>query len=174
MIVDEYLKQKYDYGIYMHNKGMCTCDLSEGGKGLCLIGQYLTDIITAKEYLETVKDEFADLQYGTVIRTQFDDLARVINIEYFNNKIYFVLDRKVSNDFENIDSKSNKINTTYVEKHSNSLKDMVEIGDFANGRKIISKDKDKLWYGHWKNEYINGEVTELVSQKAYKEKIIRI
>lgn len=174
MIVDEYLKQKYNYEIHTHNINMCSCDLSEGGKGLCLIGQYLNDVITAKEYLEVVKDKFANLQYGTVIRTELNDLARITNIETFDNDIFFILDRKVSNNLKDINSKSNKIRSSFIDNHSNCLKDIIEIGDFANGKKIIYKDKDKLWYGHWKNEFIDNEVTEVISKKDYEDKVIRI
>lgn len=32
-----------------HKKGKCSCDFSIGGKGYCIIGQYVEGIISAKE-----------------------------------------------------------------------------------------------------------------------------
>lgn len=173
MLIDNYLKEKYWYEIYNHEKERCSCELKDGGQGICLIGQYLEGVITAREYLKVQNDELFNLEFGTVIRTRFDNLARIIGVEKFNNEIFFVLDRKVLNDSKDINSKSNKINVIQIDKHSNNLKDLVCVGDIANGKEIIRIENGKFWYGYFGNEYISGEITELLSKKDYKDKVIR-
>ena len=37
-----------------HEKGKCNCDLTEGGYGLCLYGQYENKIITKKDLLNEI------------------------------------------------------------------------------------------------------------------------
>ena len=61
MLIDNYLKEKYWYEIYNHEKERCSCELKDGGQGICLIGQYLEGVITAREYLKVQNDELLSI-----------------------------------------------------------------------------------------------------------------
>jgi hypothetical protein len=49
----EYLNEK----IKEHNEGKCNCDLTDGGMGLCLAGEYLESCRTLYEVLEDIEVE---------------------------------------------------------------------------------------------------------------------
>lgn len=167
MLIKRYIKFKYDDYIEEHIKGRCSCDLQEGGKGLCNTGRYLEGLITPKEYLKEIEDDFSDLKYGTFIRTSLDDIASIIGIEKIDYRLYFILDREIEFRIKDEYIRFNKIKVHDVERHSNDLKKLVQIGDIVNGHKIIKIDRDKLYYGYWGNEYISGDVQEVLTMKNY-------
>lgn len=174
MIISQYVKFKYKNEFNIHNIDHCTCDLTEGGKGLCIFGQYIEGNINEKELLETLKSKYSDLRYGTYIRTRFGDVARIINIVLHDDKVFFKLDREVRNNKETIDLKSNFIldNDINIDIVSNELKEIVKVGDIVNGHKIIMIKEEKLYYGYWKNEYIQGDVEELLTSNDYNTNTI--
>lgn len=172
MIKEKYIKYKYEISFNLHLRNDCDCDLTDGGRGLCIFGQYLEKLITAEEFLKTVGDKFYELQYGTFIRTITDDVAVVIGISKIYEKIYLKLDREVIIDIDDINKKSNMISCDKVSRYSNKLKELVQVGDIANGKQIIKIEDEKLYYGYWGDQYILGEVNELLTQNDYDRHVL--
>ena len=71
MLVNRYIDLKYEYGFYQHCNEYCSCDLSDGGKGLCNYGRYNDELISPQEFLEEYEDDFYDLKFGTFVRTAY-------------------------------------------------------------------------------------------------------
>ena len=92
MLVNRYIDLKYAYGFYEHFNEHCSCDLREGGQGLCNYGRYIDELISPEEFLQKYEDDFYDLKYGTFVRTDQDDIARIIGVEAESSKIFFILD----------------------------------------------------------------------------------
>lgn len=173
MLVNRYIDLKYEYGFYQHCNEYCSCDLSDGGKGLCNYGRYNDELISPQEFLEEYEDDFYDLKFGTFVRTDQDDIARIIGVEAESSKIYFILDREVEKCSGEEIIKTNRIRDNNIDEHSNELKDLVKEGDIVNGRKIIKIDNGKLWYGYYGDDYLKGPVQEVLTKKKYlKESVI--
>lgn len=172
MLKDRYIKYKYEKEFAEHFKDNCDCDLTDGGKGRCLYGQYLEESIDAEEFLKAIGDEYYDLQYGTFIRTITDDVAVVIGVIRIAGIIYLKLDREVILDRKDISKKANILPCDKIKKHSNILKKLVQIGDIANGNQIIDIKDGILFYGHWGNERIIGEVKELLTRNNYDNDVV--
>lgn len=173
MLVNRYIDLKYEYGFYEHFNEYCSCNLREGGKGLCNYGRYIDELVSPEEFLQEYDDDFYDLKYGTFVRTDMEDIARIIGVEEETGKIYFILDREVERGFGEEIVKTNRIRDNNIDEHSNSLKDLVKEGDIVNGRKIIKIDKGRLWYGFYGDDYIKGPVKEVLTKKKYlKESVV--
>lgn len=173
MLVNRYIDLKYAYGFYEHFNEHCSCDLREGGQGLCNYGRYIDELISPEEFLQEYEDDFYDLKYGTFVRTDQDDIARIIGVEAESSKIFFILDREVERYSHEEIIKTNKIRDYNIDEHSNQLKDLVKEGDIVNGRKIIKIDNGKLWYGYYGDDYLKGPVREVLTKKKYlKESVV--
>ena len=167
MLADRYINLKYALELNEHIQGKCNCDLTRGGTGLCPYGRYFEGMISGNEFLTEIDDSFKELRYGTLIRSNLDDIARIIGIECINEKIYFTLNREV-NYYANSEYKnSDRIFIDAIDKHSNILNDLVKVGDIANGHKIIKIENGIFFYGYWGNERISGKITELQSRNDY-------
>ena len=118
------------------------------------------------------KSRYYDLQYGTFIRTITDDVAVVIGIIKIAGIVYLKLDREVILDRKDISKKSNVLPFDKIKKHSNILKELVQIGDIANGKQIIEIKNGILCYGHWGDRRILGEVNELLTRNNYDSGVV--
>lgn len=168
----KYIEYEYENKLNLHVIEHCDCDLTDGGKGICIYGQYLEKSITAEEFLKEIGDQFYELHSGTFIRNFTGDVAIIIGITKISRTIYFKLDRDVILDVKNINNKSNMIPYNQIRKCSNRLKDLVEVGDIANGKQIIKIKDGVLYYGHWGDQRILGEVYELLTQNNYNNNAI--
>ena len=50
-IYKDYIENFYKEEIKNHENGKCNCDLTDGGKGLCEIGQWYEGLISSEEFL---------------------------------------------------------------------------------------------------------------------------
>jgi hypothetical protein len=46
--------KKIDKLIKKHEDGKCNCDLTEGGYGLCMAGQYLNKVISKEQFINEI------------------------------------------------------------------------------------------------------------------------
>lgn len=164
MLIKRYIDLKYKDYFQEHLENECNCNLKDGEKGLCIYGRYIEGLITPQEFLEEIGDVYFDLQYGTYIRTDIGDIARIIGVVPFSYRTVFILDREIEYQERGVSSKTNKIMSHEVEKHSNQLKDLVEVGDIVNGYRIVKIEKDKFYYGYWGNEYVKGDIEEVITK----------
>lgn len=167
MFVDRYINLKYALELNEHIQGKCNCDLTQGGTGLCAYGRYFEGMISGNEFLTEIDDSFKELRYGTFIRTYLGDIARIIGVETLNQRIYFILDREIECYKNSEFKKINRIHIYDIDKHSNNLNELAQIGDIADGHQIIKIENDKIFYGYWGNEYISGEIKELLTKNDY-------
>lgn len=167
MLIKRYIDLKYEMDFKNHMRNCCNCNLKEGENGLCNYGRYLEGLDTPQDFLKDIEDKFYNIKYGTFIRTDLDDIARIIGVDKINIKTYFILDKEVDVYTGREFIKTNKIGLYDIENHSNDLKDLVKIGDIVNGYRIIKIDGDKLYYGYWGDRHISGEIEEVLSKKYY-------
>ena len=167
MLINRYIELKYEDEIQEHLENKCCCKLKEGEKGMCRCGKYIEGMVTPQEYLKDINDPFYNIQYGTYIRTELDDMARIKGVEKIGYKIYLILDRVVDMREGEGYAKTDRIRDYDIEKFSNNLKDLVKKGDIVNGHKILRIAEDKLWYGYFGNEFIHGDVKEVLTKKDY-------
>lgn len=45
------------YLVEEHRKGNCSCDLTDGGNGFCIVGQFDEGVITTQEFLNEIFPE---------------------------------------------------------------------------------------------------------------------
>lgn len=169
MLIKKYIDLKYGLWIQGHLDNKCSCDLKDGGKGLCTYGRYVEGLTTPEDFLEENEDKFYDLQYGTFIRTGLDDIARIIDVDIIGLNTWFVLDREVDRTINDELIRTNKIKEYNILQHSNDIKDIIQIGDIVNGHKIVMINNDKFYYGFFGDQYISGEIETVLSKKSYNE-----
>lgn len=169
MLIKKYIDLKYGLWIQGHLDNKCSCDLTDGGRGLCSCGRYVEGLETPEEFLEENNDRFLNLQYGTFIRTVLGDIARIIDVDIIRTNTWFTLDREVDRTLNDEVIRTNKIKEYHILRHSNDIKDIIEIGDIVNGHKIVMIKNDKFYYGFFGNEYIHGEIEDVLPKKSYFE-----
>ena len=87
-----------------------------------------------------MEDEIEIGEYG---RTNFGEIIKFAWLEdsegkTIKNKVILINRNKVSNDFYYFHGEEN------IVKHSKQLIDLIEVGDFVNGYKVISVDYDVM------------------------------
>ena len=51
-VIDKIAELVLSENIYEHEHNLCSCDLTEGGYGLCFAGQYLEGCLSSENILE--------------------------------------------------------------------------------------------------------------------------
>lgn len=84
------------------------------------------------------------LEVGMYIRTKYcgicDEIAirKIIKIDKINNN-WFYIDKNVCDIYKDY---TNKLNTVNVEKASFNIIDILEVGDYVNGSKVVNINYD--------------------------------
>lgn len=104
-----------------------------------------------------------EIQVGEYVRTKKQGIKKIDKIDEnktVNKYFYFI-------GYDHNDKEYGVIKTTEILKHSFNLIDLIEVGDYVNGNKVIKKYNDYLMVG---TEFINQSIpNELIETIVTKE-----
>lgn len=97
------------------------------------------DNYTKRQVKETDKIiKACGIKIGDYIRTSgyYSFIAKIKRIEFDNEArlLWFIYDKK---DFDTNITREWRINKPYIKKHSSNIIDLIEVGDYMNGYKVL-------------------------------------
>ena len=111
-----------------------------------------------------------DIEVGEYVRTNQGHIGVLKRIEFDKNDKslkWYVFDKK----FENNIIKEEYVNKPYIVKHSKNIIDLIEVGDYVNGEKIIEvrrqKDEIYLMTDYCPQKYITSVIKSIVTHEQF-------
>lgn len=118
------------------------------------------NMIEVGEYVRTSRGII-----GKLIRVEFDEIDKSLKWYVFLGKDEFGIEKEIY------------INKPYIKNHSKELIDLIEAGDYVNGKLIHTIRKGKnycyLYYGNCKT-FVDYQIKEILTKEQYEANCYKV